>query len=409
MPLTAARSCVAEPIILCFLLCIPFAAQTPRTNPDLTAHEWGTFTSIAGLDGKAAKWSTLNGSTELPSFVEHIAGIYFKAGLRGTVRMETPVLYLYSPQQTEVSVKVAFSNGIITEWYPHASRVTPDGRHFPGSDLFTHKRARGTIAWDSVVVSPSAAANFPLDPKSPDDRENQYYAARETSAPPLLVSTNAGTQQEKFLFYRGVSSIPIPVSATISAAGQVRLANLGDDEIPSVILFERRGDKLGYRLGGALSGEMSLDAPELNSTVESLSRDLQDVLTSQGLYPDEARAMIATWRGSWFEEGSRLFYIVPQSYLCANLPLIINPAPEKTVRVFVGRLELVTPATEQAVRQILAAHDAIALQKYTRFLDPILTKMNQENPAQAQQINAEMDQIYQSGTIRTYPPYNQQH
>jgi len=37
----------------------------------LTAHEWGTFTSIAGADGQAVEWSALTGSTDLPSFVEH--------------------------------------------------------------------------------------------------------------------------------------------------------------------------------------------------------------------------------------------------------------------------------------------------------------------------------------------------
>ena len=41
-------------------------------------------------------WSTLKGSADLPSFVEHLNGAQFKAGLRGTVRMETPVLYFYS-------------------------------------------------------------------------------------------------------------------------------------------------------------------------------------------------------------------------------------------------------------------------------------------------------------------------
>jgi hypothetical protein len=296
---------------------------------------------------------------------------------------------------------VVFAKGIITEWYPHASRVTPDGNRFLGTDALTRRHTSGTIAWDSVVVSPSAVANFPLDPNSPDDRDNQYYAARETTASPLLVSTTAGPQQERFLFYRGVSDISIPISATISAVGQVLLANLGNDEIPSIILFERRGDKLGYRLGGSLSGEMSLDAPELTATVESLSRDLEDVLTSQGLYPDEASAMIATWRGSWFEEGCRLFYIVPQSYLDRNLSLTINPTPGKTVRVFVGRLELVTPATEQAVRQTLAAHDLLGLQKYARFLDPILVKMKEENPAQAKQLNADLDQTYRSPAIRS--------
>jgi len=277
MLLSAARSRLTLPVV-CLLLGSNLVAQAQHTDPDLTAHEWGTFTSVAGINGKAVKWSTLNGSAELPRFVEHIGGVNFKAGLRGTVRMETPVLYFYSPQQTEVSVRVSFWKGIVTEWYPHASRVLPDGKNFLGTEALTHKGASGTIAWDSVVVSPStAAANLPLDPKSPDDRDNQYYAARETSASALLVPATTGTQQEKFLFYRGVSGTSVPISATITPAGQVRLENLGEEEIPSVILFERRDDKLGYRLGGALSGEMSLDTPELTATVESLSRDLEDV------------------------------------------------------------------------------------------------------------------------------------
>jgi hypothetical protein len=391
MASTAPRSRILGSVSICLILSANFVAQVPSSERDLTAHEWGTFTSVAGNDGRSMTWSTLNGPDDLPAFVGHISGVNFKAGLRGTLRMETPVLYFYSPEPTDVSVKVELSKGLITEWYPHASHVTPDGQDFLGRESLTRRHANGSISWDSVRVSPGAEPRFPLDQNLPDD---QYYAARETASAPLLLRTVAGDQEEKFLFYRGVSGVPAPISASTTSGGQVRLANLAEDEIPNVILFERYGEKLGYRLGGALSGEMSLDAPELTSTVESLSRDIEDVLTAQGLYPDEARAMIATWRGSWFEEGSRLFYIVPQSFLSTNLPLTITPAPGKTVRVFVGRVELVTPATEQAVRQILVTHDVTALQKYSRFLEPILAKMKADDPEYAKQISEDLDKTY---------------
>ena len=71
------------------------------------------------------------------------------------------------------------------------------------------------------------------------------------------------------------------------------------------------------------------------------------MLLANGLYPEEASAMIDTWRESWFEEGTRLFYIVPRPAIDAILPLAITPAPSAIARVFVGRMELVTPATEQ--------------------------------------------------------------
>jgi hypothetical protein len=59
-----------------------FHAQTPSSDPALTAHEWGTFTSIAGKDGRAATWLPLTGSTDLPAFVEHFQTPDFKVSAR---------------------------------------------------------------------------------------------------------------------------------------------------------------------------------------------------------------------------------------------------------------------------------------------------------------------------------------
>jgi len=57
------------------------------------------------------------------------------------------------------------------------------------------------------------------------------------------------------------------------------------------------------------------------------------------------------------------------------LPLTIKPAPIQTARVFVGRLELITPATASAVERAFAEHDRATLAKYARFLEPILKTM----------------------------------
>src|SRR5215813_12646416 len=94
-------------------------AEDKHNLPGLTAHEWGTFTAIAGVDGDAMEWTPFAGPSELPEFVEHFSYSNFKLGLRGTIRMETPVLYFYAPRDVNVSVRVTFSKGIITEWYPH--------------------------------------------------------------------------------------------------------------------------------------------------------------------------------------------------------------------------------------------------------------------------------------------------
>jgi hypothetical protein len=345
---------------------------------DLTVHEWGTFTAIAGKDGEAVEWTPFTGSTDLPGFVEHLRSANFKLGLRGTIRMETPVMYFYSPHEATVSVRVAFARGIITEWYPHAARVDPGGM-IPNTSLGT-THTSGTITWDDVSVSPDLAGEFPQE-----DQASRYYAARETSSSPLRVNTPEGDQQEKFLFYRGVSSAPLPLSAKVNPDGSLFIKNLGQEEIPALILFERRGEKVGYRSTGVIPDETVLDPPQLDGTVDPVCAELEAILVERGLYADEARAMVATWRDSWFEEGSRLIYIVPTSFIDHILPLAIDPAPAQIVRVFVGRLEIVTPATARAVEAALASHDEATLNKYGRFLDPILQTVRENRPELAQE------------------------
>jgi hypothetical protein len=345
------------------------AKQFPQN--DLTVHEWGTFTSIAEADGRAIDWLPLTGSSDLPPFVEHFRDVAFKGGLRGTIRMETPVLYFYSPRETTVSVNVAFAKGLITEWYPHATSANPalTSRDY----TLVSMKSPGAISWNSVHIDPHGANDFPSDAS-----DNHYYAARQTASALLELVAASGPQREKFLFYRGVASFSPPLTATISSDSTVQFQNDSTENISDVILLERRGAQFGYRVLGPLRDQAALAAPTLDGSLDSLSTQLEGLLVSEGLFPDEAHAMLETWKSSWFEEGSRLIYIVPRSFVDSVLPLNINPAPSNITRVFVGRLELVTPATRQAVESAFASNDSATLTKYSRFLEPILRIMLQK-------------------------------
>jgi hypothetical protein len=280
---------------------------------------------------------------------------------------------------------VSFSKGLITEWYPHASAVEP-------AEVRPQSNSDGSIRWDAVRLIPGSHAAFPSG-----DSDNHYYAARNTSATPLRVKAAGGDQDEKFLFYRGVSSAAMPIAARPTAEGKILVQNLGADEIPGVMLIESRGGKLGYRVAGSLRDQALVDPPPLTAAADSMLKELENILIDRGLYVDEARAMIATWRNSWFEEGSRLLYILPAQAVNAILPLTVTPAPGSALRVFVGRLELVTPATETAVEQAFAEHDQPALDKYRRFLEPILHAMManaQADPARTQELRRYLNSVY---------------
>ncbi|HKR00830.1 MAG TPA: HEAT repeat domain-containing protein [Pyrinomonadaceae bacterium] len=349
--------------------------QQKRSAPGadrLVVHEWGTFTSVAGRDGVALDWRPLNGPSDLPKFVYTMqdGGAGFrhrttqgKGDLTARVRMETPVLYFYSGKEMEVSVKVDFPKGKITEWYPRA------------------RDASGGIDWGRLKVMPGAALTFPVE-----SAHSHYYPAREVDAAPVQVCSTDGNpvQQEKFLFYRGVGTFDLPLTVKLENENVV-LKNLGQDEIAHLVIFENRGGRVGYRLCDAFTGEMTHERPALDKSMDALLADLKAILVASGLYEKEAEAMIKTWRTSWFEEGLRVFYILPRRKTDEILPVTIEPRPQELVRVLVGRAEVITPEMEKGVRQQLSmlrdpspqVREAAMqeIRKYGRFSEPILKRL----------------------------------
>jgi hypothetical protein len=344
-------------------------------HPDtLTVHEWGTFTTVAGPDGRAIDWLPLGGPTDLPCFVEHYRNrpdakiapnqpvlldyVTARANLWGKVRMETPVLYFYAREPMKVDVTVRFPQGLMTEWYPHATVTQP----LVAKSSLRRVNQESVISWPNVTVSPGGSTDFPSG-----EGESHYYAARNTDAAPVTV----GGQRERFLFYRGVASFDVPLSASALGDGRLRIRNTAGSPMGGVILFENRGGEIRYRVVDTLSGEATVALSATPGSVASLGSELERVLVAAGLYPREARAMVDSWRDSWFEEGTRVFYIVPPRSVDAILPLRVTPAPASIARVFVGRMEVITPETERAVENAIAGGDTALLARHGRFLGPI--------------------------------------
>ncbi|HEX2488211.1 MAG TPA: hypothetical protein VHR27_02350 [Blastocatellia bacterium] len=342
---------------------LKLGAQDQSPQPGrFVAHEWGTFTSLFTADGKAQLWNPLGGPSELPSFVYRSsqARQCFKG--RGMdlalVRMETPVIYFYSDRDVRASVKVDFPRGCFSEWYPLASTN------------------RQTIDWNGFVAQPGATENFPVD-KS----RSHYYPARETDAAPLSFGDEQKVEQEKFLFYRGFGNFDLPLSVRLKD-DQVIVRSAWPYVIAKIILFENREGGSGWRIHGPLAGEATIARPALDQPVEPLLRELEKTLVGEGLYEKEAAAMVKTWRDSWFEEGLRVFYILPRRATDSILPITIKPQPSELARVFVGRAEIITPEMETEIRaaaQLFGENSPEArkaainsVRRYGRFADPVL-------------------------------------
>jgi hypothetical protein len=352
---------------------------------------------VAGQDGRAQEWLPLGGPTDLPCFVETYENRLFKillpvslstlgpllnyeaarSGLKGTVRMETPVLYFYAEHPVDVSVKAGFPRGLFTEWYPQATVAqVPSWTNV----LRAWPDATATISWPRVSIRPGTR---PVLPET--DRPSHYYAARETDAAPIQVNG----QDEKFLFYRGVGGFGVPIAARPADGRSLVVHNIGQDVIPAMVVFTNRGGKVGYRIHRHVNGETTVAMPSLTGTLAALHRDLAKLLIDQGLYAKEAEAMINTWRDTWFEEGTRVLYIVPKPTVEAMLPLTIAPAPQATSRVFVGRMDVITSEHIADVRRAIARNDRAALARHGRLLGVIGERILDMTPGADEQARLE--------------------
>jgi hypothetical protein len=333
----------------------------------LEVHEWGTFTVLSGPNALQVPWyAGANELARLPGFVS--PGLGFKTG-RSRVRMETPVLYFYPEKPMAVSIEVSLVNGTIAETFPHSSGGVAAPNPMTGIS-FSGK-------WTGTLHPPTdrqALANIPPIPAA--ESAEPYGAAREVpdawifqsdlkSIPDLAVQPQL-PQAEKFIFYRGAGSDPIATNASVTG-DVVTVQNLWDQALDfSVALRVRDGLASWVRVPHLAARPADVQATKHEVTLPPAGRPLSEVenelaaewkaaLAHHGLTPDEASAMVETWRKTWFREsGDRLLALMPQGAVDAMLPLKITPTPEKTTRVFVARIEMVSDQTAARLAAVLS-------------------------------------------------------
>lgn len=384
---------------------------TSKKDP-LIVHEWGTFTSFSGSDGVRLEFRPLV-DEDLPAFVldrflQSGAPAFMKARIRTRLRMETPVTYFYTRRERDVNVRVDFPKGLLTEFYPPVRRMGPEYKH--GETLAIRN---SWLDWGRVHLIPQDFFQVEIedaDRKSLLERrmlsglipaasgENHYFHARETDSAIVQVRLDgdpkrpqkpAGDFFEKFLFYRGAGNFDLPLQLTASGNGRYELVNSGPDAIRSLFLVTVDGQELRFASFDQIGAGKTRTLAQSTSTatMSELSDAVVEALVEEDLYEKEARAMVRTWESSWFgETGTRLFYMVPTPITEELLPLKVEPKPDETVRVLVGRMEIMTPETEQKVLELVRA-------SYAKRVDQIRKATAEEKPVPAMKWPAKLAEL----------------
>ena len=401
------------PVLIIAVLAAGPAAFTASLTGTFVVHEWGTFVSMEGSDGLALE-GLHHDEADLPAFV-HSRGRDQLRLHATTSKLETPVLYFYTDPADGpklVHVRVDFPEGIITQWYPQASLASP--RLLQG-DVPTPLRG-GYMEWSASLIpewrsslsDPVGLARFPqTEPGDVWNFTRQTQSAFVTSSSWDWQANREVSEQDKFIFYRGLGSFVPPLRAQSSTEGRLTLANIGGEPLHYLFLLRVEGGKGAYQYFPTLQAgqqinariTMDADAAPLDQVVGRLGQALKARLIEQGLFDDEAQAMVNTWSRSYFRTpGTRVLYAVPRTQIDRTLPLDItgflpqgdSMAPEKLERVFVGRVECMTPEEEQRIegwlrdlgssnvdRAAAARNGLIAL---GRFAEPYLRRALQNSP-----------------------------
>jgi len=371
----------------------------------LIVHEWGTFTSFSGSNGVQLDFRPLV-SEDLPGFVldrldQSGESKFLKARIRARVRMETPVTYFYTDRERTVRASVEFPQGLLTEFYPPV--FTMDRPDKEQTQIGNSK-----LDWGEIDLIPAAAFAPNVKDESAkawlqqviEERvlpqqgspSNHYYHARETDSAfvharftksPEAPFRPVGDFIEKFLFYRGVGKFEQPLNVVVSEDGQFSVTNSGSQPIRSLfrVTVEDKSITVSELNEVAAGKTARFPATEQQVTNEQLQSLVEAALVREQLYPREATAMVKTWADSWFaEQGTRIFYMVPRETTDKILPLTISPAPDETVRVLVGRVEVMPPSVEKKLTEVVRLHgkqrDALVKkQKELNLTEPVSLAM----------------------------------
>jgi hypothetical protein len=191
-------------------------------------------------------------------------------------------------------------------------------------------------------------------------------AANVTIPPQPLIPASGNTaavaavtpESERFLFYRGVGHMDSPLRVRRDG-GTLRI-NPGPVDGPAWFVDIRADGTSAFR-----PIDLAAKRPETSATfadgdykpdTTALRAAMHGALVSDGLYPDEAEAMLNTWEESYFKNaGTRVFFLVPRTWTDAVLPLTVKSAgdavsSERMVRTMVGRVELVTPQHRELLK-----------------------------------------------------------
>ncbi|MGJ8674201.1 hypothetical protein [Rubritalea sp.] len=295
-------------------------------SPLLTAyemHEWGTFTTVSGSDGKLLAGLHIE-EEHLPPFVHSHVGMQsnrfmlpynysymnqappssvlqssdqiaislgenntvtplFAKGMlpnnlrNVTVKMETPVIYFYGDDTPNVHVHVGFNGGTISEWYPkRKDGDTPNAISLEGlkpTGQFTNflNGEKIPVDFNKVIDFAKPYKGFiewdvEILPKDQADIAHTFKPYENyTWIYPRVPDANmlkVEDEYEDYLFYRGLGNFDLPAEFSVDENETLTISNNSEEKISFALAFENIAGKFRYKNLYNISGHTEVSVTE---------------------------------------------------------------------------------------------------------------------------------------------------
>lgn len=321
-------------------------AQRGTASPSrLIVHEWAVIHSLAGGDGSSAPWQPWDFPPSLPSFVGtfDLPADIAPCG----VMLDVPAVFFRVDKPVSLTMRYHWLEGNFVSCYPHGARE------------------EHALHWRDVTVIPHGG------PLLTEAADTNYYHPRRTSASFVRVDNLGHKQFERFISLRGMGNLALPVRVTLTAQG-LKLAWAKETDLRHVLVIDQPWgdehdagqarmtlhdlgkDRAAASAGGSQMG-LTLPRPAATMSADVAMAPLRKLLNRQGLYPDEAAAVLASARAQWFSPGLRVIYLLPESQVSSAVQLEISPAPTEHRRLYAVCVEVLTPEAIRAIHAKLVA------------------------------------------------------
>jgi hypothetical protein len=337
------------------------AAPLAPVVEGFAVHEWGVFRVYDDLDLANADMKAIWQAA--PKFVYgQVVGRDLPKHWPNLQPVDKPVVFFHAPKPMDVRLRVDFPSGVPALWWPgtripatYGSRRVAEP---PKGEPYRY------LEWSLHLKEKPPRYRNAMPPADPQNWAKALRAVKADDVFARVGEDDFGCECERFVYYDGLVPRKRWVSIAVGKDAVTLTSNVDFPVFDVTVVEQLDGGKVRVGRLERLDGRtrersVALGAVDAARWTEDGPRALLAQLKAAGLNEDEGGSLVALWKKDLLlADGVTLFYRLPQEEYDRLLPLVLEPRPEKLVRVGLVQQPHCEPDLPRRVADLVRQLDA---------------------------------------------------